>query len=110
MKHDLDVNIEKNYNITGFESDVIGTRIIVTRPVDDMMYGNNDSVVDPYFIIKLGNKMYRAMDIGGSGYSSDDETYKCNFESEKLTYNDIKDADSISTMIVHYMKNYQKKQ
>ena len=106
MKHDLDVNIEKNYNITGFESDVIGTRIIVTRPVDDMMYGNNNSVVDPYFIIKLGNKMYRAMDIGGSGYSSDDETYKCNFESEKLTYNDIKDADSISIIPVKCTMTY----
>lgn len=100
MKADLDVNIEKNNKVLGFESDAIGTSIIVSRPVEDIRHGSYYSIMEPCFIIKVGNKMYRTDYIGGRNYSEDDETYTCNFESEKLTYNDIKDADSISIIPV----------
>lgn len=96
MKQDLDVNINDNYKITGFESDAIGTRIIVSKPVDNSMYENNDSKIDPYFILKVGNKMYCARDIGGGDYDEDDKTYTSAIEVEGLTYNDIKDENSIS--------------
>ncbi|MGY5215239.1 hypothetical protein [Clostridium butyricum] len=106
MKTDLDVNIDKNNKVLGFESDAIGTSIIVSRPVEDIRHGSYYSIMEPCFIIKVGNKMYRTDYIGGRSYSEDDETYKCNFESEKLTYNDIKDADSISIIPVKCTMTY----
>ena len=94
MKKDLDVSFDKNDKITGFESDAIGTRLILLRDIDDTRYG----VSEPSFIIKVGNKIYFASYSGGRSYSSADESYKCYFETQNLTYNDIKDAESISVI------------
>lgn len=96
MKKDLDISIDKDNKITGFESDAIGTRIIVSRVIDDSKYGIYYDAMDPYFIIKAGNKMYTAANIGGGSYNEYDDSYTCYFEAEGLTYNDIKDEENIS--------------
>lgn len=98
MKKDLDVSFDKNNKIIGFESDAIGTRLILSRAIDDKRFGAHVYEKKPSFIINVGNKMYSASYSGGSSYSSDDESYKCYFEIQKLTYNDIKDAESISVI------------
>ena len=106
MKKDLDISIDKDNKITGFESDAIGTRIIVSRVIDDSKYEIYYDRLDPYFIIKAGNKMYRTNDIGGRSYSGDDESYTCAFEAEGLTYNDIKDEDNISIIPIQCTYTY----
>lgn len=98
MKKDLDVSFDKNDKITRFESDAIGTRLILLRDIDDTRYGVSDYKIEPSFIIKVENKIYSASYGGGRKYSSDDESYTCYFETQNLTYNDIKDAESISVI------------
>ena len=98
MKKDLDISFDKNNEIIGFESDAIGTRLILSRAIEDTRFGGHVYEKEPSFIIKVGNKMYSASYSGRGSYSSDDESYACYFETQELTYNDIKDAESISVI------------
>ncbi len=98
----LDVGVDNDTKITGFESDIIGTRVIVRKSVeDDERYGGYyDGKMDPIFIIKVGNKIYCAENMSGYSYGDDDVYYTCSFDTEALTYNDIKDAEEISIIPV----------
>ena len=92
IEKDLNTEVSNDIKIIGFESDVLGTRIIVDEPVDK--WGRpinffNDSM---RYIMKVDDKIY-LMDSHGHNY--DDNNYKI-YELDNLKYDYIKDVKKIS--------------
>ena len=92
MEKDLNEKVSDDVKIVKFESDAIGTRLIVDEPVDEWGMLRSFSEDSMEYIIKADNKMYKTM-FNGCNY--DDNRYQI-CETENLKYNDIKDAEKIS--------------
>lgn len=110
MEKDLNAKVNDDIKIVKFESDAIGTRLIVDEPLDENGFVRSYYVDSMNYIIKVDDRIYKIMSMGHSYDDSNNQIY----ETEDLKYNDIKDAGKISiiplkcTMTDEERENYYK--
>ena len=103
IEKDLNEKVNDNAQIVKFESDIIGTRIVINEKYSDEEYGFSHNDKTDY-IIKIGDNIYRADSISGD-YDDDNENLSKTIEYEDVTYDDIKEGEKIS--IIHVELNME---
>ena len=103
IEKDLNEKVNDNAQIVKFESDIIGTRIVINEKYSDeddsdeeYGFSHNDKT---NYIIKIGDNIYREDSISGD-YDDDNENLSKTIEYEDVTYDDIKEGEKISIIPV----------
>lgn len=86
-----------DYTLNKFQSDVMGTRIEVTKPkVDRADRDKEEALWNSSVILKVGNRMYKTHSRGS--FSGEDKVRKSNYETRLATYDTVKDEKNISIL------------
>lgn len=110
MEKDLNEKVSDDISIVKFESDAIGTRIIVNKPTEKVASIRDLHNDATKYIIKVDDKIYTMSHMN----STNDDTDNLSYEFEDLTYEDVKDAEKISIVPIicniksNDMENYYK--
>jgi hypothetical protein len=101
IEKDISVKIpEFNFTLEKLESNALGTQLAYSAPVNSLSDKNYDFSNNYDLILKVGDKMYPAMNSRGCSSKTDDNLNMGIYESDAATYDKVKDQNNISVIPV----------